>query len=57
MFSDETVEIGGTGSNAGSENIYVSVLPDVPAAATTSAAPEELDFDDLAKRFEALKKK
>ena len=51
------MEIGGTGSNAGSENIYVSVLPDVPAAATTSAAPEELDFDDLAKRFEALKKK
>ena len=40
------------------DNIYVSVLPDAPSSVTaTEPAHDDLDFDDLTRRFEALKKK
>ena len=56
---------GGVHPDAGSSNLYVPVLPDIPSLPTVpsdsvrtdSGNTDDIDFDDLTKRFEALKKK
>ena len=69
LFADDTSQPQQPKAGAPNEGIYVPVLPDIPsmpsvptgndsvAAGSQSGATDDLDFDDLTKRFEALKKK